>query len=113
MTVSPDIPDLTPADLKARLERGDALVLLDVREAHEPAIADLPPVGQKFIPMNEVSGRLDELDPNATTVVYCRSGARSAKVVRFLIASGFTDVLNLRGGVLRWRDDIDPSLTHY
>ena len=109
----PSVPELTPIELKERLDRGDPIVLVDVREPHEYAIADLPYVGQKRIPMREIAARADELDPAAELVLYCRSGGRSGRVVQHLMARGFERVWNLKGGVLKWREEVDPSLQAY
>ena len=107
------VPEITPLELKERLDRKDEMVLLDVREPHEYAIADLPWVGQLRIPMKLVPGRMAELDRDADLVIYCRSGARSGRMTAFLLANGFERVWNLQGGVLRWRQDVDPSLRAY
>src|SRR5262245_12915852 len=107
------VPEITPLELKERMDRKDDMVLLDIREPHEYAIADLPEVGQLRIPMRQVPGRLAELDRDADLVVYCRSGARSGRLAAFLLANGFERVWNHEGGVLRWRQDIDPSLRAY
>src|SRR5690348_10817374 len=98
------VGEITPTELKERLDRGDPLVLVDVREPHEYAIADLPETGQLRIPMREVPMRAGELDPNAEIVLYCRSGARSGRVASFLMGVGYPRVLNLKGGVLKWRE---------
>src|SRR5687767_14377039 len=95
------IPEITPAELKERLDRQDAVVLLDVREPHEYATADLPEVGQLRIPMRQVAGRVEELDRGTDLVIYCRSGARSGRLTAYLMANGFERVWNLKGGVLR------------
>ena len=108
-----DVPEITASELKTRLDAGEELVLLDVREAFEREIADLPEHGQRRIPVAEVGERYDELDPTEALVVYCRSGSRSASVVRFLAGRGFGRILNLRGGVLAWRNEVDPTLTPY
>ena len=107
------VPEITPTELKERLDRGDSVILVDVREPHEYPIADLPEVGQKRIPMREIATRADELDPGAELVIYCRSGARSGKVAAHLIARGFDRVWNLKGGLLKWREEVDPSLQAY
>ena len=86
---------------------------MDVREPFEMAIADLPEVGQLRIPMGQFMARLPELDPGDELVIYCRSGSRSGKVVRKLQQIGFEKVWNLKGGVLAWRQDVDPSLRAY
>ena len=107
------VPEITASELKGRLDAGEELVLLDVREAFEREIADLPEQGQRRIPVVEVGERFEELDPTESIVVYCRSGSRSAAVVRFLESRGFSRVLNLKGGVLAWRAEIDPTLRAY
>ncbi len=107
------LPEITPVELKQRMDREQPIVLLDVRELFERQIADLPEYGQLHIPTGELHGRMQELDPDAPTVVYCRSGARSAWAVRMLMQSGFGNVLNLKGGILAWREDIDPTLPAY
>jgi sulfur-carrier protein adenylyltransferase/sulfurtransferase len=107
------VPEITPSELKERLDRGDRVVLLDVREPHEYAIADLPEAGQKRIPLAQIPARVGELDPDSELVVYCRSGGRSGKAAAHLMAQGFERVWNLKGGVLKWRDDVDPSLKSY
>lgn len=107
------VPEITPVELKERLDRKDAIVLVDVREPHEYAVADLPEVGQKRIPIREVASRTGELDPNDELVVYCRSGARSGRVAAHLLSQGFTRVWNLKGGVNQWHADVDPSVQAY
>jgi adenylyltransferase/sulfurtransferase len=86
---------------------------VDVREHFERRIADLPEHGQLRIPTGEFAHRLSELDRNATIVVYCRSGSRSAWAARLLLDHGYPNVLNLRVGVLGWREDVDPTLQAY
>ncbi len=110
---APAIPEITPKELKARLDRKDPIVLLDVRELHEAAIADLPEIGQLRIPMRELPARVGELDPAAELIIYCRSGARSGRATLDLQAAGFTRVFNLQGGMLKWRQDVDPSVRAY
>lgn len=107
------LPEMTPTELRDRLQQGHPLVLVDVRESHEIEIADLPPNGQLRIPVGELLDRADELDPEENLVVYCRSGARSGWAVRQLMSRGYGKVWNLKGGVLGWREEVDPSLTAY
>lgn len=109
----PPVPEITPEELRDRLAHEHPIVLLDVREPFERDIADLPGDAQLRIPMAELLSRLDELDREANTVVYCRSGARSNWVVQRLQENGFTKAMNLAGGIMRWREAIDPSLTEY
>jgi len=110
---APDVPEITPDELAQRLDRGDVPVLVDVREPFEASIADLPEHGQVRIPTREFAARYSELDPDEEIVIYCRSGARSARATALLLANGYDNAFNLEGGVLRWRQDVDPSLTAY
>jgi rhodanese-related sulfurtransferase len=113
MTQSADVPEITATELKARLDRGEVPTLLDVRELFERRIADLPEHGQARIPTGEILLRMDELDRGAPLVIYCRSGSRSAWAARLLLERGFQNVLNLKGGVLAWREEVDPTLQAY
>ena len=116
MTAGPpdlDIPEMTPSELKERLDNGHPIRLVDVREPHEYAIADLAEYDPLRLPMAEVLSRADELDPDEAAVIYCRSGSRSAWVVHHLRARGFENVHNLAGGILRWREEVDPTLAAY
>jgi rhodanese-related sulfurtransferase len=105
--------DITPLELKERMDRDDVPVLVDVREHWERDVADLPDVGQHRVPLAELLTRHEELDHDAEIVVYCRSGARSDNAARFLRQRGFSSVMNLVGGVLAWRQDVDPSIKAY
>ena len=107
------IPEITPKELQARLDRKDPIVLVDVREPHEAVIADLPEVGQHRIPLLQLPARVGELDPAAELIIYCRSGARSGRATLDLKALGYARVFNLKGGVLKWREDVDPSMRAY
>lgn len=107
------LPEITPSDLKERMDRGDRLVLVDVRELEERDIADLPEVGQLRIPVGEFLDRLDEVDPEEEVVLYCRSGSRSGWAVRHLLARGYSKVWNLKGGLLGWKHEVDPSTQAY
>jgi sulfur-carrier protein adenylyltransferase/sulfurtransferase len=108
-----DVPEMTVTELKERLDAGSPPVLVDVREYYEADMADLPDVGQLRIPMAEIAERLAEMDPSAELVLYCRSGARSDRAVRFLLRQGYANVLNLKGGVLAWGREIDPDVPAY
>jgi len=103
--------EMTPHELKARIDVGNAPVILDVREPHEIAICRIR--GSVAIPLGQLPQRLGELDASAETVVHCRSGGRSAKAVGLLRQAGFSSVHNLAGGILRWINEIDPSLPRY
>jgi rhodanese-related sulfurtransferase len=105
------VREISPTEFVARRDRGDDLLLLDVREAHELAIASVP--GVVHIPMGQVPERLGELDPSREIVVLCRSGGRSLQVARFLESRGYGSVANLTGGTLAWSREVDPSLPTY
>ncbi|MEZ4416236.1 MAG: rhodanese-like domain-containing protein [Gemmatimonadota bacterium] len=107
------LPEMTPTELKERLDQEQPVVLVDVREPHEWQIADLGEYGPVRMPMGEFLERMRELDPSANVVVYCRSGGRSAWAVRQLLHAGYSKVFNLKGGILAWRDEVDPSLSAY
>ncbi len=102
---------LTSTELKAELDRGEQLVIVDVREPQEYQINRVP--GSILIPLGELPKRYVELDPNANIVTQCKSGMRSAKAHEFLRSKGFTKVRNLTGGVLGWIDQVDPSQPKY
>jgi sulfur-carrier protein adenylyltransferase/sulfurtransferase len=104
------IPEITARDLKARQDRGDDLFILDVREPHEYQICNL---NGKLIPLGELPRRVNELDSSREMVVHCRSGKRSADAIMFLQKAGFKKLLNLKGGVLAWADEVDPSMPKY
>jgi adenylyltransferase/sulfurtransferase len=103
--------EITAVELKQRLDRGDKLAILDVREPNEYQINRIP--GSQLIPLGEVPRRTAELDPDDELVVYCKMGGRSAKAADYLRSVGFKRVLNLRGGVLEWVDKVDPSQPKY
>jgi sulfur-carrier protein adenylyltransferase/sulfurtransferase len=105
-----DIPEITPRALADRLADREDFDLIDVREPYEWNIAHLP--GARLIPLGELAARMSSLDSTREIVVYCRSGARSADATRHLRAAGF-NASNLAGGILRWSDDVDPSVPKY
>jgi sulfur-carrier protein adenylyltransferase/sulfurtransferase len=108
--VSSEIPEITPKELKARLDRGDDLFILDVREPHEYQICNLQ---GHLIPLGDLPKRVSELDSSREIVAHCRSGKRSADAVQFLSKAGFRKVWNLKGGILAWSDEVDPSVPKY
>jgi len=103
--------EITPTELKQRLDRGDKLQIVDVREPHEYQINRIP--GSVLIPLGDIPKRFTELDPGAELVMQCKSGARSAKAADFLRSQGYQHVLNLKGGILAWIDQVDPSQPKY
>ena len=111
-TPAPDlhVPEITPREFKARLDRGDDLFVLDVREPHEYQICNLQ---GHLIPLGELPRRVHELDSSREIVAHCRSGKRSAEAVDFLRKAGFKKILNLKGGILAWSDEVDSSVPKY
>lgn len=102
--------ETTVEQLKARLDRGENLYILDVREPHEYEIVN---IGGHLIPLGELPGRVHELDSSKEIVVHCKSGVRSAKAVNFLRRIGFTKVSNLIGGIDAWARKIDTQVPRY
>jgi rhodanese-related sulfurtransferase len=102
---------ITAHELKRRLDRGEHLVLLDVREPEELVVASLP--GAVHIPMGELPSRFRELDPQHEIVVICHHGVRSAHAAQFLVQRQFTRILNLSGGIDSWALTVDASVPRY
>ena len=105
-----DVVDLTPNELAQRLADQEDFALIDVREPYEWQIGRIP--GAQLIPLGNLRAAMASLDNTREVVVYCRSGVRSADAARWLRAAGFR-ALNLTGGILRWSDDVDPSVPKY
>jgi sulfur-carrier protein adenylyltransferase/sulfurtransferase len=103
--------EITPLELKARIDRGDRPFILDVRNPEEIEICRI--AGSTVIPLPELPKRLGELDPSVAMVVHCKSGARSAKAIALMNEAGFRRLSNLTGGILGWIKDVDPSLPGY
>jgi sulfur-carrier protein adenylyltransferase/sulfurtransferase len=103
--------DITAVELKQRLDRGEKLRIIDVREPNEYQINRIP--GSELIPLGELPRRYAELDPDDELVMHCKMGGRSAKAVDFLRSVGFKHVQNLKGGILEWVDKVDPSQPRY
>jgi sulfur-carrier protein adenylyltransferase/sulfurtransferase len=103
--------EIEPVEVKARIDRGDDFVLIDVREPHEYQICRIPQA--KLIPLGDLPKRLSELNSANDIVVHCKSGARSAKAQEFLKQAGFKQVLNMKGGILKWSDTVDPAVPKY
>jgi len=104
------IPQMTVKELKHRLNAGDDLFILDVREPYEYQIAN---IGGKLIPQNDVPQRLGEIDRNREIVVQCLSGGRSQRIAEYLKQAGYAKVSNLAGGIRAWSEEIDPSVRKY
>jgi len=106
-----DTSEIDAVELKAKLDRHDDFVLLDVREPHEFQICRIP--GSVLIPLGDLPKRVNELDSSAEIVAHCKMGGRSAKAVEFLRQAGFRKVRNMKGGILAWSDKVDPSVPKY
>lgn len=108
---APSGTEISPLELKAWFEKGEAVQLIDVRERHEAAICAI--AGSRLIPLATLPGRLHELDMTRTVVVHCNSGARSAAAVQFLKQAGLSKTFNLTGGIRAWAREVDPTLPVY
>lgn len=104
--------EITATELKARLDAGDDIQLIDVRQPDEHAFAHIE--GAKLIPLGEIMNRMDEIDPSRETVIHCKMGGRSARAIMAMQQAGFTGSLsNLVGGITAWSNDVDPSVPKY
>ena len=104
--------EITSTELKQRLDRGDDIQIIDVREDNEVAIASIP--NSVHIPLAQVLTRMNEIDPNRETVVHCKMGGRSARAIDALQRSGFRGkLMNLKGGIIGWSNEVDPSVPKY
>src|ERR1043166_5157543 len=101
--------EITPTELKQRLDSGDDLQIIDVLEDSEVAIGRIP--NSKHIPLAQVLSRMDGSEPDRETFVHCKMGCRSARAIDALIRSGYKGkLLNLKGGIIGWSNDVDPSV---
>ncbi|MCA9866405.1 MAG: molybdopterin-synthase adenylyltransferase MoeB [Anaerolineales bacterium] len=107
------VPSITPLELKRRLDAGDDLIILDVREPHEWEISNLEGLGAVLIPKGQILEHLNELDTAREMVVQCKTGGRSADVIWELQRHGFKKLLNLDGGINRWAQEVDSRLPVY
>ena len=105
------IREITAQELKARRDRGENPLVIDVREEWELQLASIP--GVVHVPMNQIPARLGEFQRNAETIVMCHAGGRSLRVAHFLAAQGFTDVANLSGGISAWTEAVDATVPRY
>jgi len=109
-TVTTGISEMQPEELKRRLDQGDDIFILDVREPHEYQIAN---IGGHLLPLGDLERRSGELDRNREIVVHCKGGVRSTKAVEYLRQIGFKNVINLTGGITAWSDKVDPKVPKY
>jgi len=105
------IREISVEELKARRDRGEKPLVLDVREDWELQLARIPDV--LHVPMNEVPARLGEFSRDAETIVMCHAGGRSMRVAHFLASQGFTNVANLAGGISAWSQAVDATVPQY
>ena len=106
------VEEITVQELKKIQDEKDPVLLIDVREKFEKELVD---IGGDLIPLGQLTDRLADIESHKDhpVIIYCRSGARSAEACRMLMSRGFKNVRNLKGGILKWADDIDPSLPKY
>jgi sulfur-carrier protein adenylyltransferase/sulfurtransferase len=103
--------EITVVELKARMDAGEKLTVIDVREPYEYAIARIP--GTTLIPLGQIAERSGELDKNTEIILHCRSGKRSADALNQLKAKGFTRLKNVVGGIMAWSEQVDPEVPRY
>ena len=109
---TPFMPEITATELKERLDNGDDIQIIDVREANEVAVGAIP--NSVHIPLAQVINRMSEIDPARETVVHCKMGGRSARAIDAMQRSGFQGkLINLKGGIIGWSNDVDPSVPKY
>jgi len=105
------VREISVQDLKARRERGEQPLVIDVREGWELQLASIPDV--VHVPMNDLPGRLSQFSRDAETIVMCHAGGRSLRVAHFLSNQGFTNVANLSGGISAWSESVDATVPQY
>ncbi len=104
--------EITATELKQRLDAGEDIQIIDVRQPDEYAFAKI--AGTKLIPLGEILNRMGEIDENRETVVHCKMGGRSARAIQALQHSGFKgNLLNLQGGITAWSNEVDPKVPKY
>ena len=109
---SQPMPEISATELKQRLDNGEDIQIIDVREDNEVAIAKLP--DSIHIPLGQILNRMSEIDPARETVVHCKMGGRSARAIDALKRSGYAgNLTNLKGGITAWSNDVDPSVPKY
>jgi rhodanese-related sulfurtransferase len=107
-----ELEEITATELKHRLDRGQDVQVIDVREPFEYEIARIP--GTTLIPLSQVVTRMNEIDPSRETVMHCKAGVRSAKAIAALKQAGFPGrLINLKGGITAWSDEVDPGVPKY
>lgn len=102
--------EISVRELKARLDANDDIQVIDIRESNEYEYCN---IGAKHIPMGELMGRIDEISKDKDVILHCKAGGRSAAMTQALMVRGYANVINLKGGILAWSDEIDPSVPKY
>jgi adenylyltransferase/sulfurtransferase len=106
------IEEISATDLKSRMDAGEDIQLIDVRQPEEWAFAKIE--GAKLIPLGEIMGRMGEIDENRETVLHCKMGMRSARAIEAMQKAGFKGRLkNLKGGITAWSNEVDPRIPKY
>jgi rhodanese-related sulfurtransferase len=106
------IEEISATELKRRMDEGDDIQLIDVRQPDENAFAKIP--GAKLIPLGDVLRRMNEINPSRETVIHCKMGGRSAKAIELLRQAGYAGELkNLKGGITAWSNEVDPKVPKY
>jgi sulfur-carrier protein adenylyltransferase/sulfurtransferase len=108
---STGVQEIQPSQLAQRLAKGEALEIIDVREPYEWEIGHIP--GARLVPLARIAEEIPRLDKRRETILYCKVGARSLRAAHQLADAGVTDVRNLAGGILRWIDEVDPTMARY
>jgi adenylyltransferase/sulfurtransferase len=108
---APQVPEITCSELKQKIDSKKSFVLVDVREPHEYQISKI--AGSTLIPLGEIPKRWQEIPQDQEIVLQCKAGIRSAKALLFLQQQGYKKLLNLKGGIDAWSEEIDPSLPRY
>ncbi len=104
--------EISATELKQRMDKGDDIQIIDVREPDEVAIARIP--NTIHIPLGQIINRMSEIDSEKETIVHCKMGGRSARAIDALKRSGFTgELVNLKGGIISWSNEVDPSVPRY
>jgi rhodanese-related sulfurtransferase len=104
--------EITATELKQKFDNGEDIQLIDVREEKEYQTARIP--NSLHIPLGQVLNRISEIDPSREVVVHCKMGGRSAKAIEALTRAGFSGkLLNLKGGITAWSNEVDPSVPKY
>ncbi|MGI8400526.1 MAG: molybdopterin-synthase adenylyltransferase MoeB [Gemmatimonadaceae bacterium] len=105
------VQEIQPVQLAQRIAKGEALEIIDVREPYEWEIAHIP--GARLVPLSRIAEEIPRLDKRRETILYCKIGARSLHAAHQLADAGVSDVRNLAGGILRWIDEVDPTMARY